>query len=133
MNTHFEIKSDKFPPVDGEEELINPDLWGQRLAEYISTHLQTNGYETEELIPEDWGWWVPIKNDEFKLWVGCGHQYGASDTFLCFIDPSKPVIHKLLKKISTTATIEKLSGTREEIFTHDPEIKEFRWLKENEI
>ena len=33
MKTQVEFRSDKFPPYEGEEEQINPGLWGKRLAE----------------------------------------------------------------------------------------------------
>ena len=35
MKTQVEFKSSKFPPYDGEEEQINPGLWGRKLAEYL--------------------------------------------------------------------------------------------------
>jgi hypothetical protein len=34
IRTHVEFRSNKFPPYEGEEEQINPGLWGKRLAEY---------------------------------------------------------------------------------------------------
>jgi len=35
MKTQVEFRSSRFPPYDGEEEQINPGLWGKRLAEYL--------------------------------------------------------------------------------------------------
>ncbi len=35
MNTQVTFRSNKFPPYDGEQEQINPGLWGKRLAEYF--------------------------------------------------------------------------------------------------
>jgi len=35
MKTQVEFRSGKFPPYEGEQEQINPDLWGKRLAEYL--------------------------------------------------------------------------------------------------
>jgi len=35
MKTQVEFKSSKFPPYDGEEDQINPGLWGRKLAEYL--------------------------------------------------------------------------------------------------
>ena len=32
MKTQVEFRSKKSPPYDGEEEQINPGLWGKRLA-----------------------------------------------------------------------------------------------------
>jgi len=35
MKTQVEFRSSKFPPYEGEQEQINPGLWGKRLAEYL--------------------------------------------------------------------------------------------------
>ncbi len=35
MKTQVEFRSNKFPSYEGEEEQINPGLWGKRLAEYL--------------------------------------------------------------------------------------------------
>ena len=85
MKTHVEFRSDKFPPYEGEEEEINPDLWGKRLGEYLKEKLQPEGIETEELIPEDWGWCLPIKNEAFSMWIGCGHYQEYLNGYLCFV------------------------------------------------
>jgi len=34
MRTHVEFRSAKFPAYPREEEQVNPDLWGKKLAEY---------------------------------------------------------------------------------------------------
>jgi len=59
VKTQVEFRSSKFPPYEGEEEQINPGLWGKRLAEYLVQKLAERGIETEEMVAEDWGWYVP--------------------------------------------------------------------------
>ena len=132
MKTHVEFRTKKFPPYEGEEELINPGLWGKRLAEYLQQMLSANGIETGEIYSEDWGWAVPVKNDAFALWIGCGHQSGDDDEFLCFIEPSKPFIRKLFKKIDTTEAVSHLSEALDKILTADPDIRDVRWSSEHE-
>ena len=132
MNTHLEITSSIFPPYESEEEIINPGCWGKRLAEYLNQKLQDNGYQTEEINPEDWGWVLPIKNDAFPLWIGCGHQYGDDNEFLCFIEPSKSPIRRIFKKVETHEVINSLTTILEQIFTSDPDIESFRWWDESE-
>jgi hypothetical protein len=128
MKTHVEFRSAKFPPYDGEEEKINPGLWGQRLAEYLVAKLKEQGIETEGMNPEDWGWYVPIKNDGFRLAVCCGHQDGDADEFLCFIDPCKPTIRKWFKKIDTTVQVGRVAEALEKILAADPDIRDVKWL-----
>lgn len=61
--------------------------------------LAQRGIETEEMIAEDWGWYVRVQNEGFRLAICCGHQDGDNDEFLCFTDPSTPVVKKFFKKV----------------------------------
>jgi len=61
--------------------------------------LSEKGIKTEEIIAEDWGWYVPVENEGFRLAVCCGHQDGDDDEFVCFTDPDTPIVKKFFKKI----------------------------------
>ena len=52
MKTRVEFRSS---PYEGEEEQINPCLWGKRLGEYLVQKLADRGIETEEIVAEDCG------------------------------------------------------------------------------
>jgi hypothetical protein len=127
MNTQVTFRSNKFPPYDGEQEQINPGLWGKRLAEYFVEKLKETGIETEEIIPEDWGWYIPIKNEGFRLAICCGHQDGDDDEFLCFTEPDKPIVKNLFKKIDATEQLGRLVAAMEKILVADPEIWNVDW------
>ncbi len=127
MKTQVEFRSSKFPPYEGEEEQINPGLWGKRLAEYLVQKLAERGIVTEEMVAEDWGWCVPVRNEEFRLAVCCGHQNGDDDEFLCFTDPSNPIVKKLFKKIDATPQLTRLTDALQQILASDPEICEVVW------
>jgi hypothetical protein len=129
MDTQVTFRSGKFPPYDGEQEQINPGLWGKRLAEYVVEKLKGNGIETGEIIPEDWGWYIPIKNDGFRLAICCGHQDGDDDEFLCFTEPSTPIIKKWFKKIDATEQLNRLVAAMDKILRADPEIRNVEWAE----
>ena len=129
MKTQVEFRSAKFPPYEGEEEQINPGLWGKRLAEYLVQKLYERGIATDEIIPEDWGWYVPLRNEGFRLAICCGHQNGDDDEFLCFTDPSTPIVKKFFKKIDATAQLTRLSETLQQILASDPEIRDVVWTE----
>ena len=103
MRTHVEFRSDAFPAQPGEDEEINPGRWGKLLAAFLRAELTKAGLVGGEPYAEDWGWEIPINNPEFGLFVGCGNYEEYPDGFLCFVDPSKPYIRKLFRKIDTTA------------------------------
>lgn len=127
MKTQVEFRSSKFPPYEGEEEQINPGLWGKRLAEYFAEKLAGKGIATDGLVAEDWGWFVAVQNEGFPLGLCVGHQDGADDEFLCFTEPSGPIVKKLFKKIDVTAELTRLTRAVEEILAADPEIRDVKW------
>jgi hypothetical protein len=129
MKTQVEFRSSKFPPYEGEEKQINAGLWGKRLAEYLVQKLAEKGIMTEEMIAEDWGWYVPICNEGFRLAVCCGHQDGDDDEFLCFTDPSTPIVKKMFKKIDATAPLTRLTEALEQILASDPDIRDVVWTE----
>lgn len=127
MKTHVEFRSSKFPPYDGEEEEINPGLWGKRLTEYLAKELIKRGIETEEIVIEDWGCYLPIKNDDFRLALCCGHQNGDDDQFLVFTDPSSPKVRKWFRTIDATPQLTRLLDAVHVILDADPEIRDIVW------
>ncbi len=129
MKTQVEFRSSKFPPYEGEEEQINPGLWGKRLAEYLVQKLAERGIETEGMVAEDWGWYVPVRNEGFRLALCCGHQDGEDDEFLCFTDPSTPVVKKFFKKIDATPQLTGLTEALQEILAADPDIRDVVWTE----
>ena len=130
MKTQVEFRSSKFPPYEGEEEDINPGLWGKRLAEYLVVKLAERGIETDPMIVEDWGWYVPIRNEGFRLALCCGHQSGDDgDEFLCFTDPSRPIVKKLFRTIDATAQLTRLTQALEQILASDPDIRDVVWTE----
>ena len=134
MKTHVEFRSDAFPPYPGEEEEINPGVWGKRLAEFIHEGLKAQGFDVIEPAAEDWGWMVEIRNDAFPLWIGCGNQDGEPDGFLCFIEPSTPFVRKFLfKKISTENEVTKVRSGLEKILYHEDSITDIRWWSKEEF
>lgn len=133
MKTFVDFRSDKFPPYEGEEEDINPGLWGKRLAEYFVENLPGQGIETEEIIAEDWGYFIPIVNAGFRLAICCGHQYGDDDEFLCFTDPREPAIRKLLKKVDATEVLTRLTEAIRSILASDEEIRNIKWYTPDEF
>ena len=133
MRTHLEFRSDAFPPLPGEDEQINPGRWGKLLAQYLRDELAARGIPTSEPYAEDWGWAVPIKHDAFPLWIGCGNYEEYPDGFLCFIEPSKPHVRKLFRKVETTAAVDKVATALEACLVSHPQVQGLRWWRKSEV
>jgi hypothetical protein len=67
----LEFASDAFPVIPGEDEETNPGLFGKSLAEWISLRLSEKGLPVEELVPEDFGWCVPVLFPPYRGYVAC--------------------------------------------------------------
>ena len=126
MLTHVEFRSDKFPAVPEEEHLVNPGIWGKRLADFLYGSLPRQGFETREPFAEDWGWAVPIINDSFRLWIGCAN-YHHPDGFLCFIEPHKPLVRRIFRKVDTRQRIATLQQAMDGILSESAGVREKRW------
>jgi len=61
MKTQVEFRSESFPPYEGEEDEINPGLWGKRLAEYLQQKLR----DAVKSIPKIGGGLSPSKTMPF--------------------------------------------------------------------
>jgi hypothetical protein len=133
MKTVVEFRSDRFPAYDGEDEQINPGIFGKRLAEFISEGLGKQGFEPEELFTEDWGWVIPIKNEGFRLWIACANYEEYPDGFLCFIEPNKPFIRRFLKKIATQSRVEALQRALDKTLSEEPGIRAKNWWTDEEF
>jgi hypothetical protein len=139
MKTHVEFRSDEFPPYEGEEDLINPGRYGRRVAEFLVRGLKEKGFEPNEPIAEDWGWMLPIKNDGFSLWIGCGNYggtYGDDDVcFLCFIEPHRKTIRPFpfLWKVDTSAKVAALQEAMDQLLSANPGIRDKLWWTYDEF
>lgn len=135
MKTHVEFRSDAFPPYDSEEDEINPGRYGKRVAEFLVRGLKEKGFEPQDPVPEDWGWIVPIKNDDFNLWIGCGNydEY-PDDGFLCFIEPHRPRIRQwLLWTVDTSARVTALQEAIDQVLSANPAIRAKKWWSHDEF
>jgi len=133
MQTYVEFRSDRFSAYEGEEEQINPDLWGKRLAEFLCHKLLAEGFKTEEPLAEDWGWRVDVVNEGFNLWIGCGRYQEYPDGYLCFIEPHTPYVRKLLRKIDTRERVASLQRALDKILIESDGIQAKRWWTHEEF
>ena len=74
-----------------------------------------------------------IRNDDFKLWIGCGNYEEYPDGFLCFIEPHEPVIRKLFKKIYTRARVEALQKAMDAVLAESVGIRDKKWWTHEEF
>lgn len=76
---------------------------------------------------EDWGCYLPVRNEGFRLGLCCGHQHGDDDQFQVSSEPSSLKVKKFFRTIDATPQLTRLLGAVREILAADPEIREVVW------
>ena len=132
MRSHVEFRSTAFPAYPGEEEEINPGRFGKRLAEFLAEELKQRGFAVRGIGAEDWGWQVELENEAFPLWVGCGNYEEGENAFLCFIEPSKPILRKWFKKIETSEVVERVALALDASLQASGKVSGLKWWAEDE-
>jgi hypothetical protein len=133
MRTHVEFESTHFPADADEDELVNPGVYGKKLAEFVAAGLAAHNLKVRTVFAEDWGWTVELENKEFPLWIGCANYEEFENGFLCFIEPSKPVVRKWFSKVDTTPTVESVAVALGSILRGSGKTSRLRWWDDSEV
>jgi hypothetical protein len=128
------FKSSKFEIEPGEDEEINPHIYGRQLATWLKARLEESGYTVEDIINEDWGRCLMCATVPFMLWVGCGNvtDFDAPPedvppnkediVWHCFVTAEVFFWRRLIKKIDTEPAVAKLHADLGRILAAEPEI-----------
>jgi hypothetical protein len=90
------FESTAFPVAEGEDEETNPGIFGRSLAEWISSQLKQHGMSTTAVIPEDFGWCVPVADQPGKLYVACSSADEKGTSWQVFAFSEGNVLGRLL-------------------------------------
>lgn len=129
----FWFKSDLFRVEPGEDEETNPQCYGKSLSSWLKHKLVLNGYQVEDVIPEDWGWCVMCQRQPYSLWVGCGSSVGPGEAeratpkienifWHCFVVAEVPLLKKIFKRPHTAEGVSKLTAELKSILISEPRI-----------
>jgi hypothetical protein len=129
------FKSSKFEIELGEDEEINPRIYGKQLAIWLKARLEDSGYSVEEIINEDWGRCLMCSRKPFNLWVGCGNvtDYDTAQpddnppakeniVWHCFAIAEVFFWKRLFRRINTESALSKLNADLGQILRADSEI-----------
>ena len=127
------FKSSKFEIEAGEDEDINPGIYGRQLAIWLKSRLEESGYSVE-LIEEDWGRCLMCSWDPFRLWVGCANVWnpdlgpGQSPNkndivWHCFATAEVPFWKRLFGRVDTTSAVGELNANLARILAAESQIE----------
>jgi len=149
-----EFKSTAFPKyADEDDEIINSNRWGKRLAEFVRDNLPKYDTPTEDILCEDWGWLVYVKNEGFPLWVGCGPMddpsmyEGGNDAdeqthpatretkdqdlteFCMFVAAEPGFFKRLFKKVDTAPDVNRVVDALKKMVNDSPQFQDVKWIE----
>ena len=128
------FKSTKFEIEPGEDEEINPGIYGRQLARWLKERLQEKGYAVEDIFNEDWGRCLMCRRDPFMLWVGCAnmdtnpaadeqsHPTKEQIVWHCFVVAEVPFFKRLFRKVDTQPMVDKLNVDIAQILRSEPTV-----------
>jgi hypothetical protein len=119
-----------FAVEPGEDDEVNPGIYGKQLATCLKGQLESRGYVVEPIIAEDWGRCLMLSRDPFLLWVGCGNVQrhaaeGVASSELiwhCFPAVDVPFFKRLFGKSDTSAALARLDEALRSILGQHPAI-----------
>jgi hypothetical protein len=127
--------SSKFEIEPGEDEEINPGIYGRQLARWLKERMEEQGYRVDDIINEDWGRCLLCSRDPFMLWVGCanvaddetaesgdGPPVKENVIWHCFAMAEVFFWRRLFRRIETGPAVSKLHMDLGEILRADPEV-----------
>jgi hypothetical protein len=129
MSDGYWFKSSLFEIEPGEDDEINPGIYGRQLSVWLKKQLEARGYAVEDIINEDWGRCLMCQRSPFSLWVGVGSvtevATEAKDDVVwhCFAVTEGGLRMRMFgKKNEIEATRAKLDSALESILRAEPAI-----------
>lgn len=132
----YRFSTDLFRIEPGEDEEINPRMYGRQLAQWLKAQLESRGYRIEPVIAEDWGRCLVCSRDPFLLWVGCGNESDCGSArpgdppppaervvWRCFAAAEAPLWARWFKRVDPAPALARLDAVLLEILRAQPRIE----------
>jgi hypothetical protein len=133
----YRFTSSLFDVEPGEDEEINPRMYGRQFAAWLKVQLDQRGQPVDCVVAEDWGRCLMVDGrEEFSLWVGCGSSVDydtakegdppppkESIVWHCFAEAELTLWQRFVKRLDATSALEKLDRDLREILSGEPAIQ----------
>lgn len=113
--THLEFRADY------------PREAGRGVAERLVSAMRLAGFETAQLVAEDWGWACTLSAEGLSLLLGCGAYAEYDDGWLCFVEGPKGGMKRLLQPRAARALGQKAVATMHGAIAADPRCRDLKW------
>jgi hypothetical protein len=136
MPSGYWFQTDLFQIEPGEDDEINPGIYGRQFAAWLKSQLEQRGQAIEAIVAEDWGRCLVCSGSPFFLWVGCANlsddverspddspQKNREIVWHCFATAEVPFWKRLFRRIGAAPAVAKLNAALREILKSEPRIE----------
>ncbi|MFC5743752.1 hypothetical protein [Dyella tabacisoli] len=133
MKKGYWFRSRLFRVEPGEDDGVNPGMYGRQLALWLKEQLESHGQPVVDVISEDFGWCVRCQVSPFLLWIGCGDvtevepskamPTSSDPVWHCFPAAEASLIARLFKKHDMQPALSRLDVLLREILMAEPAIQ----------
>jgi hypothetical protein len=122
----LEFESTAFAVTSGEDAKTNPGIYGKALAEWIAEALPARGFDTGEVIAEDFGWLVPVESKPHSLYVVCASEDGETEKWRAFAFAEGGLLARLMGKDRRSESVAALFAALKELIAAGPDVRNLR-------
>jgi hypothetical protein len=122
----LEFESSAFAVIPGEDEDTNPGIFGKALAQWLGEQLRAAGLPVGDVIPEDFGWCVPVESKPHSLYVACANTGKQPDQWRVFAFAEGGVMARLLGKDKSTESLASLFAAVRRFLESAPSVRGLR-------
>lgn len=88
------FRSLQFAKEEHEDEATNPGLFGRSLALWLGREL-VPGFSPDDVLPEDFGWLVPVPASGCSLYVACSSTNEIADEWRLMVFAERSLRERL--------------------------------------
>lgn len=120
----FIFKSAAFPPEPGEDEEVNPGIFGKALANWLASELPKQGYTVRGQVAEDFGRLVELDAPRGRLYVAASSTDETATEWQVFGILELGLFARFGGGVDPAQTIGKLAGSLRTILGGSPQVRE---------
>jgi hypothetical protein len=122
----LEFSSSAFTVELGEDEHTNLGRFGRSLSRWIASKLSQKGVPTGEVIPEDFGWCIPVQSAPHRLYVACANIADEPNRWRVFAFAEGGLMARLIGKDKSAESVASLFFEIKQILQASSEIQNLR-------
>jgi hypothetical protein len=122
------FRSKIFKPLRPEEEQVNPGVYGEELACWLSEHLTDTAGIKPRVDFEDFAWLVELPFGDGTAWLFCTNEYGSDELWMIDVREAPRLLGWLRRPKLQPEVLFELCSTVHAILGAEPSISEIEWV-----